>query len=586
VKVLIFSWLRRPRKWVFGIIGLFLSILVAHPVISAERIYFSYGFFERSVPIESLETFVETSEVDSELAFYARQVTSDQLSQFRQVLQSEIPLDVVTVSQFLYTPIGERLLNRLGEVIQTEARQSGFYGIRAALILAAADPQGFTPLAVLRQFPTDGIRIDIAQGLAIADDLQALVSRTNQATNLIQQQAQTEAAATPFPSNSLTTNLWTSGPYRWEVQTFTLTDSKRNRSFPVDIYLPRLSDTRPLVVISHGLGSDRESFAYLARHLASYGFVVAVPEHPGSNADQLQALFEGIAERVTNPREFIDRPLDITYLLDELDRLSRSNSVLQGRLSLQNVGVIGQSFGGYTALALAGARLDFEQLQSDCRALNDSLNLSLVLQCLALQLPKQTYDLADPRIGAAIAVNPVDSSIMGQRGLSQIQVPTMIVTGSADTVAPALPEQIQPFTWLTTSNRYLLLLDGGTHFSATESSDAGIPIPTSVVGPEPALARRYLEALSMAFFQVYLADQLEYRPYLSAAYANRISQNPMPLSLVQSLPLPEELTSYLDRTPVSQCRTTDRSHCHNNRKLAITIERVVRHFSQEMPVAI
>ena len=317
----------------------------------------------------------------------------------------------------------------------------------------------------------------------------------------------------------------------------TFDDRKRNRTFPTDLYLPSLSTPRPLIVISHGLGSDRSSFAYLAQHLASYGFAVAVPEHPGSDANHLQALFQGTVARVTNPREFIDRPLDITYLLDELDRRSRSDPTFQGRLNLQAVGVIGQSYGGYTALALAGAKLDFQQLQTDCRRLDKSLNLSLVLQCLALQLPNQPYKLADPRIKAAIAIDPIDRSIMGQSGLSQIQIPTMIVAGSADTVAPALPEQIQPFAWLTTPDKYLVLIDGGTHFSTIdESPNAVVPVPASVIGSDPALAHRYMRALSVAFFQIYVANQLTYRSFLSASYTNTISQKPLNLSLVRSLP--------------------------------------------------
>jgi predicted dienelactone hydrolase len=112
----------------------------------------------------------------------------------------------------------------------------------------------------------------------------------------------------------------------------------------------------PVIVISHGLGSDRTSFEYLAQHLASYGFAVAVPEHPGSSAEQLRSLLAGRAKTVAEPNEFINRPLDIKYLLNQLARLDASNSSFQ--LNLQQVGVIGQSFGGYTALALAVCSLN------------------------------------------------------------------------------------------------------------------------------------------------------------------------------------------------------------------------------------
>ena len=533
-----FRWrLSKPCQWLLGTVSLLLPLSGIRPAVGAERIYLSYGILERSIPVSSLETFAKTGKVDDELAVYARRVKPTQLAHLREALQRPISLDLVTVSQFLYTPIGERLLDHLGKVIQTDARQSGFYGIRAALILAAGDPQGFTPLAVLHQFPTRGIHIDLAQGLEIAGSLQTLVNQTNQAVNQIHEETSLEAEAMPLPVSLPSKNLEQPGPYRWEKRSLMLNDRNRNRTFPADIYLPSLGTPRPLIVISHGLGSDRSSFAYLAQHLASYGFAVVVPEHPGSDTNQLQALFQGTVARVTKPREFIDRPLDIIYLLDELDQRSRSDPTFQGRLNLQAVGVIGQSYGGYTALALAGAKLDFQQLQTACHSLDNSLNLSLVLQCLALQLPNQPYRLADPRIQAAIAIDPVDSSIMGQSGLSQIQIPTMIVAGSADAVAPALPEQIQPFAWLTTPGKYLVLIDGGTHFSTIdESPKAAVPVPASVIGPDPALARRYIRALSVAFCQTYVAKQPSYRPFLSASYTNTISQKPLHLSLVRSLP--------------------------------------------------
>lgn len=527
----------KPYHWLLGLVSLFMPLCAVPPALGAERIYISYGIFERSIPISLLETFAKTGKVDTELAEYARHTSPKQLAQFRQVLQARIPLDTVTVSQFLYTPVGERLLDRLGEVIQTDAQQSGFYSIRAALILAAAQPQGFTPVAVLRQFTTSGIHIDLVRILAIVDSLQTLISQTNQAVNLIHQQARSEATAMPLPALLPPMNLEYPGPYRWKMRSITLDDRSRNRIFPADIYLPSVPTPRPLIVISHGLGSDRSSFAYLAQHLASYGFAVAVPEHPGSDTSHLQALFQGTAERVSSPREFLDRPLDITYLLDELDHLSQSDPTFHGHLNLQAVGVVGQSYGGYTAFALAGAKLNFQQLQTNCRSLDRSLNLSLVLQCLALQLPNQDYHLADPRIKAAIAIDPIDRSIMGQSSLRQIQIPTMIVAGSADTVAPALREQIQPFTWLTTDAKYLALIDGGTHFSTiAESPHAVVPVPASVIGRDPALARRYMRALSVAFFQTYVAKQPDYRLFLSAAYASKISQQPLPLSLVRSLP--------------------------------------------------
>jgi predicted dienelactone hydrolase len=318
------------------------------------------------------------------------------------------------------------------------------------------------------------------------------------------------------------------GQAGYSKESLTLNDRSRRRTFPVDLYLPNSSGLAPVIVISHGLGSDRQTFAYLATHLASYGFAVAVPEHPGSNAQQIQALVNGLANQVTAPTELADRPLDIKFMLDELKR-SFGN-----RLNLEQVGILGQSLGGYTSLALVGAKVNYQQLQKDCDPSNDSLNLSLLVQCRALEQPFN-FELQDQRIKGAIAINPVGSSIFGQSQFSQIKVPLMLVAGSDDTVAPALAEQIQPFTWLTNPNKYLVLIKGGTHFSTLVDTNAAIPIPPSALGPYPEVAQDYMKALSVAFFKTYIANDQSYQPYLSASYALFISQNTLPLRLIQSL---------------------------------------------------
>lgn len=524
-------------KWALRIfsIGL-LPVLTTNQALGAERIKFNYGLLERSVPISSLETYAKTGKIDDELAGYSQYVDKKQLTQLRKALITPIPLNEVEVSQFLYTPIGERLLQKLGKVIQTESRLSGFYAIRAALILSAADKKDFTLLNVLRKFPASAISINLNQSLQIVNALQDLVNQTQNAVALINQRSQQKVSNTSTLNTVTVLDLEKPGSFHFLKETIILNDISRIRKFPADIYLPVTQTPRPIIVISHGLGSDRTSFAYLAEHLTSYGFVVAVPEHPGSDSKQLQALLAGTADRVTNPRELIDRPLDIKYLLDELTRLSKSNSTFQGRFNLDQIGIIGQSFGGYTALALAGAKINFKQLKADCPALQNTLNISLLLQCLALNLPNAQYNLSDARIKAAIAINPVDSSIFGQASLSQIKIPVMIISGSSDTVAPALIEQIKPFTWLTTPNKYLILINGGTHFSTiAESPNATIPVPTEAIGSSPALARRYVKDLSIPFFETYIAQQPSYLPYLSKDYVNKISQQPLPLSLIKSL---------------------------------------------------
>lgn len=544
--------LRTRRSIAPKYLGLFAftAVCTAAPALGAERIYVTYGPVEVSVPIESLALFAKEGQIDSNLDGFAQYANESQLAEIRSALQAKAEISQVTIAQFLYTPQGEVLLKRLGRLIQTQARQPGFYAIRAALILAASDPEGLTIVNVLRKFPTYGIRIDLARGLGIANELTSLINRSNQTIAGVAQLSEAQAALEPTIPPAVRLQPQLPGPYTWKKSSVTLTSPNRDRTFNMDIYLPqRLRQPAPVVVISHGLGSDRISFQYLAKHLASYGFAVAVPEHPGSNAQQIQNLVTGRTNELAEPAEFINRPLDIKDLLDYLTKLSTTDPAYQGQLDLQRVGVIGQSFGGYTALALAGAGINFAQLENDCQLENETWNLSLLLQCRARGLERNQYNFGDPRIKAAIAINPIVSSILGDTNLSQIQIPVMLIAGSADTVAPALLEQIEPFTWLTSPNKYLVLMNNGTHFSTIEESPQSLFLPPAeAIGPEPALARRYISGLSLAFMESYLNNKSNFRPYLQPSYALTISGDTLGLRILRSL-TPQEFQQFSSGSP-------------------------------------
>ncbi len=505
---------------------------------AAEEIFLNYGPLEFSLSLDSLEKYATEGKIEGELNSYAGYLTPEQLEKFKEALTTSFDLSHLAIAQFLYSYQGEKILERVSKVIKTQAHQPGFYAIRAALILAAADRDGggLSPLNVLKKFPTTGIRIDSQRGLQIIQDLSKLVGKSRETIASVEREAIKESKQITAKEQKSWRNLLRPGYYRYQRQVLTMNDNRRRRRFPVDLYLPQATSSKgnnnqslPLIVISHGLGSDRSTFKYFAEHLASNGFAVAVPEHPGSSSRQIQALLSGLASDVTPPRELIDRPLDIRFLLDELTRNHGS------KLDTNNVGIIGQSFGGYTALALAGAKLNFAELDYSCSNLDDSWNLSLLLQCLALDLPDSQFNLKDERITSVIAINPLTSAIFGQSGFQQIDIPVMLVSGSADPVTPALTEQIRPFTWLDTAEKYLVLLNSGTHFSALSESSGSIPVPPQAIGPSPKVAHNYIKQLGLAFFKTHLLQNPAYPAYLNASYAAKISQDEIPLSLVRSL---------------------------------------------------
>lgn len=524
-------------------LGLLSTFLTANPGLSAERISFFYPpFGEFSLPVDSLETFAKEGKIDSDLRFYSQRATPEQLTQLRELLQIRFNVTPTLVSQVTYSPVGEQLLQRLGELLLTDSRRNGFYALRAALILSAASPEGLSVINVLRKFPSNRVRLNFTEAVKIVDDLSQLLKTRDRVVTALQQQALIQTIQSNFDFSVLP-DLRSPGEFRWQKISWTLNDVSRDRRLPVDLYLPAttaesaIKQPFPLVVISHGVASDRYTFAYLAEHLASYGFAVAVLEHPGSNAKRFQQYFAGLAEP-PEPKEFIDRPLDIKFLLDELQRRESFDPKLKGKLNFEQVGAIGQSFGGYTVLASAGAKFNFEELRQECQPDNSSLNVSLILQCQATQLVLDNYVLQDERIKAIIAINPVNSAIFGERGISQIQVPVMLVAGSQDIFAPPVPEQIRPFTWLTNPNKYLALIENSTHFTFIGESPAEsnvLPVPDGLLGPDRTVAYSYLKALSVAFLETNLRDRTEYRVYLQPSYAQYISTSPLNLSLLDFL---------------------------------------------------
>lgn len=546
-KVLGFSFpsKKTSENWLGGILsaaigGVISTLATATPSLGADKIAFYYPpFGEFTISTDSLEAFAKEGRITDEFSFYTSRIPKEQLGELREVLQTKFAVSPILVSQFTYAPIGEKLLQRLGELLLNDSRQNGFYALRSALILAAADKEGLTLVNAIRRYPSNTIRLNLGETLGIVDNLSELLKRRDAIVAGIKQTALSEAANNPKIDFAQQPDLRRPGTLKLEKIALELNDTTRKRNFSVDLYLPQPQQQNipsPVIVVSHGVAEDRETFAYLAQHLASYGFAVAIIEHPGSDAKKFQQYFSGLAGP-PEANELLDRPLDVKFLLDDLQRRSESDANLKGRLNLQQVGAIGHSLGGYTVLALSGANIDFEQVNKDCFP-NRSLNLSVFLQCRAGELRPDSYQLSDPRIKAVMALNPLNSTVLGRNSLSQIQIPAMFVASSQDIFTPAVPEQIRPFTWLKTRDKYLVLIENGTHFSVSEKlnapNDKVLPVPESLIGPNPALAQTYVKALSVALFESHLLNQQQYAPYLSASYAQFISQEPLNLSLLSS----------------------------------------------------
>lgn len=531
---------RAKRRWGLSALVVGGGGLLALPGLAAERIEFFYGPLEITVRVEDIQHFADTGEVRGSLRPVARQLPADQLNGLQGWITRPLQLDVVTVAELTYSPVGMRLLEQLGHLVQTNDQRNGFLALRASLILAAAQEPGLTVMEVLQQFPLETMQIDSALARALLGEGQAFFQRRQAVLAALEAQTRPDLAPVSMAFAQATPEQ--PGPYRWERRTLGFENALRQTRPVADLYLPQASappGSLPLVVVSHGAASGRQTLRYLAEHLAGHGYGAVVLEHDDNGA-QFEQFLSGMAQP-PDPITLLSRPRDVTAVLDTLETLAREDPSI-GRLDLARVSVVGQSLGAYTALAVAGATFNPEALRRVCPSPTQSgvsLNLSLLVQCEALEIVTDLpVSVRDARVTSAIAVNPLTSHIFGEAGLSQVEIPVMVVAGTDDVFTPAVPEQIQPFDWIASPEKHLVVMGAGTHFSFLEGDTSGgaLPLPPGLLGPDARAAYPYLKGLSTAFLNRYQRGQVAASAYLGQGYLDTFDQAPFRALIVQDVP--------------------------------------------------
>ncbi len=155
---------------IFVTCSTFLTGYLIKPAISAENIYLPVGSTKLRLSVKSLEVFAKEGRITKEFEFFAQQLKPEKLQTLRNLLQYKFNTNPVAISKLTYSPIGEEYIRQYGAIIKTRTGQNGFYAIRSALLVAAADPEGLTGLTFIRHFPTD-IQISVQDFLELLDEL-------------------------------------------------------------------------------------------------------------------------------------------------------------------------------------------------------------------------------------------------------------------------------------------------------------------------------------------------------------------------------------------------------------------------------
>lgn len=189
-----------------------------------------------------------------------------------------------------------------------------------------------------------------------------------------------------------------------------------------DAPLARAARPYPLVIYSHGFMSTRTGGAYLARHLASYGYVVAAPDFPLTN---------GSAPGGPNIFDLANQPGDVSFLIDQLLALSAvPDGLLAGAIDRERIGLTGLSLGGSTTF-------------------------------LAAFHPT----LRDPRVRAAAPVAGV-ACFLGRDFYGSTKLPLLILHGEIDRIVAYQQNAVFAFQQAN-APKYLVTILGGSHTGFT-----------------------------------------------------------------------------------------------------------------------
>lgn len=227
------------------------------------------------------------------------------------------------------------------------------------------------------------------------------------------------------------------------------------------------SKKRPLIIMSHGTGGSAYQLMWLGRRLAAAGYIAAAVDHHGNTA----------AEDAYDPRGFRlfwERAEDLSRVVDHLILDPRFGSVIdEGK-----IGAVGFSLGGYTVVAIAGGRIDLDQLDRFCSSPERDATCDpqseypdIVSEFEALRnsvrvtesMARHGRSFKDTRIRAIVSLAPALGMAFTTDSLSKIEIPVRLVVGDSDNIAPG-KTNAQVITDNITGAQLTILEGGPGHY--------------------------------------------------------------------------------------------------------------------------
>ena len=302
------------------------------------------------------------------------------------------------------------------------------------------------------------------------------------------------------------------GPYDVGIRTITINaDSERPLTvdvwFPLDdaagapsheyTFLPGLVDVSdnavdaeptamsadgpfPLVVYSHGSSGFRYIASNYTETIASYGYIVASPDHTGNTA-----LDEFLCTRTAGPVTALNRASDVEAVIDTMvDPESTETAGFAANVDPESIAVTGQSVGGFTTFAaVTGYENELGAVAADGRidaiipiapaiggdrpppdeSTTTTTGPERVDPCSSTQDPA-TPPLTPEEIEAAR-----NRKSITDEQLASITIPAMVIVGTDDRSTPVEPNVTRAWEFSNSDPLYRVELVAAQHHSFTNA---------------------------------------------------------------------------------------------------------------------
>jgi len=252
-----------------------------------------------------------------------------------------------------------------------------------------------------------------------------------------------------------------------------------DQTIPLTLYVPDPAGAYPIIVFTHGFMLEPSLYASYGEQLASWGYVVVMPQLPGS------------ALAPKTHRELADL---LAGVLDWIDDAATAGGALADHADTTHLGLAGHSMGGKVSLLVA---------TEDARV-------------------KAVFGVDPVDTGAPFGNDPVGYPSVTPELMGQITVPLVLLgetvnaTASFGQACAPADNNFQQYYDAAQSPAVSIDVAGANHMSFLDDPNCGLTCSVCSAGSDdPAVTRKLTRKYMTAFFEMSLRGDDRYRSYLA-----------------------------------------------------------------------